>query len=172
MKSKVEMRGGKEFEELLSQLPPAVARRVSANALRAGGRIVRDDAKLRVPVKTGELKKALKVRTVRKTQSPNHRTVRVGVLGKEGPLAHLIEFGTSPHVIAPKRKKVLADPVTGQVFGVKVAHPGNPPQPYLRPAFDTKKGEVIKAIGKVLGEGIDKEAGKLAEKGRLATRRR
>lgn len=49
-----------------------------------------------------------------------------------------VELGARPHVIEshgdyPLRSK------SGQVFGKKVHHPGNPPSPFLRPALDAAK---------------------------------
>jgi len=45
-----------------------------------------------------------------------------------------IEYGTRPHTIRIKRKKVLANVKTGDVFGKKVEHPGTQPKPCLTPA--------------------------------------
>lgn len=149
--------GGTEFDTMLKDLGPRVAKRVALKALRAGARIVREDAKQRVPVLTGELKRSIKTKS-RKARVTNERTVSVGVAGKEGPLAHLVEFGSAPHTIEAKPGKVLADPKTGKVFGRKVSHPGTPPKPYLRPAADTKAGEALAELGRVLGEGIAAEA--------------
>lgn len=45
-----------------------------------------------------------------------------------------VEFGTKPHVIESKGDYPLRNPLTGQVFGRRVQHPGTPAQPYLRPS--------------------------------------
>lgn len=49
-------------------------------------------------------------------------------------IAHLVEFGTAPH----------AQPRRG------IMHPGARPKPFIRPAFDATKGEVMSSIGRGL----------------------
>jgi len=53
--------------------------------------------------------------------------------------AEAIEFGTDPHVIKIKNKKVLANKKKGIIFGKQVMHPGTEAQPYFRPALDQVK---------------------------------
>lgn len=52
-----------------------------------------------------------------------------------------IEFGTPPHVIEIKNKKVLSD--GKQFFGTKVNHPGTRPQPFIRTTFQTKMPDIM-----------------------------
>jgi HK97 gp10 family phage protein len=134
----VSIRGAKELEALLKGLGPRVAARVSDKAIRAGAKVVADEARRLVPVKTGALKKSIAV-----VQAPGKRqSERAMVLGFRRPAgrrAHFTEFGT-----------------------VKSAA-----RPFLRPAFDAKYNEAVDAIGKVLGDGIDKEAAALDKKSPL-----
>lgn len=53
----------------------------------------------------------------------------------EVPYAKAVEYGSPPHIIVPKVKKALAFEIGGEKVVVKkVKHPGNPPQPFMRPA--------------------------------------
>lgn len=45
-----------------------------------------------------------------------------------------VEYGTDPHVIRVRNKKVLRSK-EGVFFGKEVNHPGTPAQPFLRPAM-------------------------------------
>jgi len=54
--------------------------------------------------------------------------------------AEAIEFGTDPHIIKIKNKKVLANKKQGIIFGKEVKHPGTEAQPFFRPALDQVKG--------------------------------
>lgn len=157
MKMDWKVEGFAELDRMLADLGPKVARRVATKALRAGARIVRDEARLRVPVQTGDLKRSIKTKS-RKARVTNERTVSVGVAGTEGPLAHLVEFGSAAHTIEAAPGKILADKETGKVFGTKVSHPGTPPKPFLRPAADTKAAAAIAEIARVLADGIAVEA--------------
>ena len=46
-----------------------------------------------------------------------------------------VEFGTDPHLIIAKNKKVLANKKKGLIFGKIVHHPGTTSQPFMRPAL-------------------------------------
>lgn len=164
MKVAYQLSGFAELDALLKQLPKSVARKITTQALRKAGAIVRDEARSLVPVETGELRKAIKVAAGRK-QRRNRTAVFVGVIGKEGRLAHLVEYGTVAHMIASKNKRVLADASTGVFFGRKVQHPGTPRRPFMRPALDTKAGEVFQRVAEEVGAGIDREVDLLLKAG-------
>jgi len=84
----------------------------------------------KVPVKTGNLRTSLGV----KVESSR---VIIGPDERQAPYGGYVEFGTGPHVIRPKSKKVPSFVVNGKrVFATKVNHPGTKAQPYVRPAFD------------------------------------
>jgi hypothetical protein len=52
-----------------------------------------------------------------------------------------VELGARPHVIESHGDYPLRNPKTGQVFGRRVNHPGNDPQPFLRPSLDVLRHE-------------------------------
>ncbi|MCR8679240.1 MULTISPECIES: HK97 gp10 family phage protein [Campylobacter] len=92
-----------------------------------------NEAKTIAPYKTGNLKKDIKV------ISYSHKKVIVGNT-KLAPYAKFVHFGTKPHIIKAKNKKVLA--AKGKIFGKKVNHPGTKASPYLKNALDSYiKGE-------------------------------
>lgn len=55
------------------------------------------------------------------------------IVGSYSPIALLHHNGTRPHVILPKRAKILAFPASsgGVIFARKVNHPGTKPNRYL-----------------------------------------
>jgi len=61
-----------------------------------------------------------------------------------GDLAVFLEFGTQPHVILPKDKKVLSwiGPDGVRRFATIVFHPGTPPMPHVRPAIELAIEEI------------------------------
>lgn len=61
-------------------------------------------------------------------------------------LLHLLEFGTVPHLI------------NGWL------HPGTRAQPFLRPAFEETKDEVVEILGREIGPALIKQAAKVAKK--------
>ncbi|WP_086282103.1 HK97-gp10 family putative phage morphogenesis protein [Campylobacter devanensis] len=82
-------------------------------------------AKSIAPYKTGNIKRDIKV------ISYSHKKAVVGNT-KLAPYAKFVHFGTKPHIIKAKNKKVLA--AKGKIFGKKVNHPGTKANPYLENA--------------------------------------
>lgn len=65
-----------------------------------------------------------------------------GRVAAEAKYAAAVEMGTSPHIIRA-HGKTLANRRTGQFFGKTVQHPGTRAQPFMRPAVDDSKPEMV-----------------------------
>lgn len=89
------------------------------------GPAILDDAKARVPKKSGRLHDSL-------IHEVQNKVLRVG--SRDVNYAQAIEMGMPPFIIVPNGKKALFWP--GAEHPVPyVNHPGWQPQPYLRPAL-------------------------------------
>lgn len=92
---------------------------------------VLQDAQRNAPVKTGELRDSGRV------------VARGGGWAVEFTAVHAKpqEYGAGPHLIRADEAEVLRFPGEGGewVFRKEVSHPGNAPQPYLRPALDANQ---------------------------------
>lgn len=66
--------------------------------------------------------------------------------------AHLVEFGSRPHSVAPKGSKMV------------LPHPGARPKPFMRPAFDESIGAAQAAVLRTLQLEAAKIAAKKARK--------
>jgi hypothetical protein len=98
------------------------------------------EAQARVPRRTGHLQRSI---------GPGLLTDTEAQVEARTPYAATVELGSRPHVIRPKRRRVLAWPedaadrtLAGRprknmkgrmVFAGKVNHPGTKPRPYLVP---------------------------------------
>jgi HK97 gp10 family phage protein len=129
------------------------------NALRrsimAGARVVRNDAKKRVPRDTDALYNALRVRgSVSKDRTLIAARVYVKRPSRAASTAHLVEFGTRPHSLRKgarlRRRSATADGGDGG------GHPGARAQPFLRPALRENKDEILRAIEKSIRTTIRK----------------
>ncbi len=86
-----------------------------------------------------------------------------GTIGPEGvPYAAIHEFGgtTGPHQIFPRNASVLSFMSKGQrVFAKFVNHPGSkiPARPYLAPALEAKKDEILKNFGILIQASFTKK---------------
>lgn len=111
--------------------------------LREVGLTAVADAKRIVPRRTGNLGRTIRIGSM----TASHVEVKAGGQQNVG-YAAAVEFGSKPHVIRPKRAKVLAwgGPRTlgGRLrsggrpthFARFVDHPGTKAQPFLIPAFE------------------------------------
>jgi len=137
MAKNVNVSGLKELNRTLEQLPRKLQDQAVKNAMAAGARKIRDEAKNLVPVRTGTLKENIVVsRTVKKggKRRSLKGSVVIGIKDEARFYAHLIEFGTSQ----------------------------TSAQPFLRPAFDAKHDEALQVIGKKIGDQVEKKARKLS----------
>lgn len=165
-KASLAMTGDKDLVRTLRKLGRGPGTAAQSVALQTAMKPIRDEAKLRVArngsVRSGdELPKNDKradqlVRNIVVRRRPGARgTVRVWVAirGKRRSVAHLVEFGTAPHY----------QPGRG------IMHPGARAKPFLRPAFEDKKHEVIQTFGEEIWREIEKQVIRLAM--RSGTRR-
>ena len=87
------------------------------------------EAKKRCPVDTGRLRASI---------TPEVKSAIEGQVGTNVEYAIDVEYGTKPHVIHPKKAKMLVwkDRQTGKIHAAKeVNHPGTRAQPFLEPAY-------------------------------------
>lgn len=64
--------------------------------------------------------------------------------GFKGHHAHLLEYGTAPHIIKAKAAGGLLH--FAGTYVTEVQHPGIAAQPFMRPAFDQTNGQVVDSI--------------------------
>lgn len=162
-----------KFELLGQRLATNVCRR----GLVAGAGVIRDDARPRIPKRTGNLKKNLiaESRGIFKDGSGKpveHRAVvivRRKFKGKGYPprtYAHFVEYGTAPHSLGKGSIRKVFKGSKKTVRQVGKLHPGAKAKPFLRPAFDAKKFEAVRVIERKIREELDKEIKKIAAGGR------
>lgn len=102
------------------------------------------EAALIAPVKTGNLRRSIRIGTVSETSAQ----VIAGGQGGVG-YARMVEEGTRAHVIVPRTRKALAwggdrrlsgslrTGATATHFATRVNHPGSRAKPYLMPGAKT-----------------------------------
>lgn len=143
--------GGRELDAFLQSLPVKLERNILRSALRAGGNEFKAEAQANVPVKSGKLRKSVRVSTKSKGGKVSAH-VKAG--GKAAPHAQLVEFGTKPHKIAPKKAGGLT--IGGNIVSA-VDHPGAKPHPYMRVALDAKTGAAVQAVAQQVRKRLTKE---------------
>lgn len=178
------MVGDVELKRKLDELPDRVFRKVIKKASNRAMSPVLKTAKARAPKETGLLRKSLG----KKSKVYKRAGVQVTLVGPrtgfreevmvEGPdglmkdtrdpvkYAHLVEFGTAPHEIGAERQRYVYDyskPKGSRKKKVdtkvnQYTHPGSPPHPFMRPAFDENKAAIESIFRQETAAGVIEEA--------------
>lgn len=143
IRTSVKIEGLEALRRQLRQLPEELQKKALGDAVAKGANLIRDEARVRAPFLTGMLKRS--IRSTRSVRRGSEAAAFVGVrrltkktlrkLGFKGDAFYwkFLEFGTSKQ----------------------------PAQPFLRPAFDSKKEKAVEVIKQVLADGIAKAVVKL-----------
>ena len=137
MAGDIKLKGLAELGNFLEQLPVQLEAKVLRGALRAGAKLVQPAAKMnltfRVHRRTGRLSQSdIKLST---RVSRGRVTARLKVKGPDAWRAKFVEFATAAH---------------GK-------HPGTSPQPFLRPALDSRAGSVVVAAAGYMKKKLSKQ---------------
>jgi HK97 gp10 family phage protein len=138
----VKVTGLREIETALKNLPKATSKNVVRRVMKARAQPMAETARRMAPVDDGDLQKSITVGTkLSRAQRSKHRkrtpgTVEMFVGAGPNPQAHLQEFGTQH----------------------------SPPQPFMRPAWDTGKEAFLDGIKADLWAEIEKASARLARK--------
>ncbi len=153
-KTYVKIKGLEELAEFLDILPGKLGRNTLRGAVRAGCVPMKDYAKAAAPIKTGALRRSLRV-TSRGLRNGNAiGKVRAGGRVAGGTIvrhAHLIEYGTKPHLIPNSV-------INGRFVGT-VHHPGTAPRPFMRPAFDAQGRNGIREFAEYIRNRLSTQYG-------------
>lgn len=170
----MKIKNGRQVHALLQQLPVEVETKITRQGVAKVTNIVRDEARLRAPKKSGALAKAIK--TTRNTKR-GQVVGKVKMKGRHSFLALFHEYGVAPHLIKvqdeakPTKRKKTGEVVPlsmgkinkmvaggslvigqGNFVGPMIQHPGHAATPFLRPAMDAKATEVINEFGRFLSD--------------------
>ena len=174
-----EVKGLRELGNILRELPKNIGRNVLRSAVSSGAAVIRDEAKHRAPVDTGEMQKDIMIKRSRDCTDQKAIYAVYVRSGKKSRLAgkkrgvdrdsfywRFIEFG---HFSRPPdggnllrhtdrgdvNNSALASQVqTGAVRWIAA-------KPFMRPAFETKKEAAVEAIADKLRTRIPEEVAKL-----------
>jgi HK97 gp10 family phage protein len=173
-----------ELHRALQDLPAKIERNVLRGGLRAGAKIIADQAKSLAPVKSGALRNSIRV-SMRSSSRTGMVRARIRAGDKVAYYAHMVEYGTAQHWIRATERPMRntrrgarmisintlnkmakrGSLVIGGVFvGDEVVHPGAQRRPFLRPAFDAKAQASIEEMARYIRERLPKE---IAKQGRM-----
>lgn len=147
----VHVKGLADLQKFLDELPAKVERKIMRGALRAGAKVVQDEIKATIPVRSGLLRDGIKLGGGGRAGAV---IAKVKATGKHAFLAPWLEFGTRAHFIKPKDQKSL---FFAGIFSQVISHPGIAPRPVFRVALDGKRTEAVMATGEYIKRRLTKE---------------
>lgn len=166
----IELAGAKELERALSELADQPAmRRAIRKALRDAAQPMLEAAKEAVPVDRGDLKRSLKIATAKKVRGGDQDSfgIVIGIDANEQPARYIVR----KTVARKKMRRRVANSGTYRDPGVagvgpivEFGRPGQPPEPFMRPAFDVHGPGAIARFGAAAGPAIEAEAARLARR--------
>ena len=149
----------------MEELPTASMKKtVVRNALKKALVPVRDAAKQGAPKgKTGALAKSIKIGKLKTSQrkgKPRDRTTVTAYVGSTSGVAHLVEFGTKERTLQDSSAVPIGDGVV-TVYGTGRM----PANPFLRNAWDSRKGQLLATFASEMRIQLNKAAARLAKRG-------
>lgn len=133
----IEVLGDKALQRKLRALPIAMEKKIVRKALREAGRPILASAKALVPVRTGALKKSLRLRALKRSRGSFGVQVRTGTREELG---------------------IPADAPYYYPMAVEVGTGHAPAHPYMRPALKSNEGKSIRIAAAEIRRGIEEVA--------------
>lgn len=155
--------GVQEIIDRIGSLQGEVTQQALRRSLAAGARVLRDEARRLVPVRTGSLKRSIVSGTTTiKVGSTRVPIARVTIARKSFAArassrgTHRLAQGATGGRIQPRKYAHLVE------FGTVSA----PPRSFMRRAADTKRSQALAVVERVMGEEVAKAARRAALRGR------
>ncbi len=153
-----------ELQKMLDDLPANIEKNIMRGGLRAGAKVVQEEAQRVCPVGSGNLPKG-------EISGSLKNSIRISMKVRKGKVqafvkagdkvafyAHMVEYGTASHLIKPRDRKSL---FLAGLFKEVIKHPGATKKPFMRPALDNKAQDAIDTMADYIRERIPKEIEKL-----------
>ena len=136
------VRESRNLDQALQEIEPKLSRNILRTAVRAGGNVVRDEARTRIRSRSGRLRR--QIRTVVRRGRPGQTVASVGVFTRgrkdDAFYAPFVERG---HRIVPRRPKGARVRLRTRW---QVATGFVRPYPFLLPALAAKQAEVQRVV--------------------------
>lgn len=158
---------------LLDKLPANIQRRVIGKACKMAIQPVIKAARRHAPLDDGTLRHRMGLRQKKYGRTGTTYTV-VGVQRGTDPatgenpsvISHLVEYGTTAHLIAPRNAagalKIKRGRGPTQWIEGAVWHPGARMKPFMRPAYHQNKEKVVQIWTNKMDREIAREADRLS----------
>ena len=162
---KIKVVGYQEAKAILDELPNNMQKRMLMTALRSSAKPMLQSAKSKVPVRSGRLKRQLRIVRFRDRQASKsevaiavkpvfEKTKKKGAINQYyGKFIH--EGTANPRVPRKKGKTLVFENASGEKIFVKSVK-GIRPNPYLEKAYTENSERVVASFGDELATAVEK----------------
>lgn len=182
--SEIKIEGLADLHKMMQELPAKIEANVLRGGMRAGAKVIEEEAKRLAPVESGALRDSIRV-SVRSRNGKVEATIKAGdsktkklvenrpdgsvkVTYRNAWYARLVEFGTAQHYIKAIKAKALilrSNRRASSGFAKRwtswivegVTHPGAKRKPFMRPALDTKAQQAVQTLADYIRDRLPKE---------------
>ena len=146
----IKLTGVEGIKEVLRKLPVELQDQALGTALRAGGKVIADRAKLAAPVRGTDEAKPM------------------GKNATKGRLPGFLRAAVSVRTFGGRKARKVVVTVGQAFYGMfqEFGTRNQPARPWLRPAFDASAPQALEAIMKSLAKAVERAAVKLSRRRR------
>lgn len=154
----ITLTGAKDAQLVLKALERSLQEKEMRKHMRKGAKVIQTEAVQNAALAddSGELGQSIGIIDDPDTPTGVILHPRRSKRYKKGYVAHIVEYGAAPHLIKPKKGKVLK--LKGGFVTGGVSHPGARAQPFMRPAWDTQKKDAQAKIAQSIKKDLEKQA--------------
>lgn len=159
MRVRARVRGERTVRRNLERLAQVLDGKEMATALLAGARVYAKKMRDLAPKRTGKLQNSIYAFNAYESDYSSGRRLRIRLKNNEAmavassPIAVIVEFGTKPHRIRPRKRKALA--FDGAIVG-GVEKQAARAHPFWRPATYQGANEATRAVGLAVDVIVEK----------------
>lgn len=152
--SDVHVTGLKELQALLDTLPAKLEANILRGALRAGAKVIKEQAKENLSSNGSVVSRALYMGLkIGATVKKGSVVASVKAKGRHAHIAHWLEYGVAAHGVKKGATRSAGKGQDGKL------HPGFEEKPFLRPALDARADDAVVAAGNYIKKRLSTKAG-------------
>ncbi|MGC9260915.1 MAG: HK97-gp10 family putative phage morphogenesis protein [Phycisphaerae bacterium] len=145
MSATIQIINEKAIVDALGRMDKVARGRILRTALRAAARPIRETARSLVPVKSGDLRKSIRVKAAKRSSGSISFLIDTNFYGE------FVEYG---HIIGKRLKGRFSSKETYKAAGLAKGRTFVEAKPFLRPAFDQHEASSKAAASKIILDAV------------------
>lgn len=153
----IKIEGEEQLNYILSKLPVELEKKALLPGLRQAAKPLIAAMKSKVPKRTGSGAKSIGLVVVKGKKAAIKVGPRTGKgLKNDGWYLRFVEYGTKTRQPRGSRKNARLKIPSGDGYVYPYSAEGMKPQPFVRPAYDETKEQIVKEMGNNIARSIER----------------